>query len=231
MKSVDESIMAYVDGELDDTQRALLETTIASDAGFARQVDEQRRLRSAVMVAFDPILGEPIPSRLIDALKPARRSAQAPRWFALAASVAAGVGIGLILWRSGPDPLFATVGGHTVAGGRLARALEEDLTGSPRAGNVASVGGSFLSVQGKYCRIFAVEQGQPSRGLACRSGERWIVEFVAESPAGVGVTQGYRHAATPMPPELIEAIESRMDGDLLDAQAEAAARDRHWNTE
>jgi anti-sigma factor RsiW len=72
MKISDETLLAYVDNELDAAARAEVEAAIAADPELARRVEQQRSLRKLLGAAYGPVLEEPVPPRLVAA-------AQAPR--------------------------------------------------------------------------------------------------------------------------------------------------------
>ena len=97
----DEMLVAYVDRELDAATTASIDAAIARDPDLAARVERQRRLAQAVHAAYEPILQEPMPKRLLDlATGTAPAAARAPRrwawfeWGAMAASVVLGVVIG-----------------------------------------------------------------------------------------------------------------------------------------
>jgi anti-sigma factor RsiW len=104
----DETLGAYVDGELDDAEREALERALADDPELARRVEAQRQLRQALDAAFAPTLSEPVPERLLRAARepgagtvvPFRTPTdhvprwQAPHWWALAASLVVGAVLG-----------------------------------------------------------------------------------------------------------------------------------------
>jgi hypothetical protein len=66
-------------------------------------------------------------------------------------------------------------------------------------------------------------------GLACRDQGAWRVQMLAAAaaaaPAGTGA---YRSATSALPPQLAHAIDELIAGEPLDAQTEAAARERGW---
>ena len=53
----------------------------------------------------------------------------------------------------------------------------------------------------------------------------------ADAAADTNSTSGgsYRQAGSQMPHSVLQAVEDNITGDPLDAHAEAAARDQHWN--
>jgi anti-sigma factor RsiW len=108
----DEKLMAYADGELDAVERAQVEAAIAADPSLARRVESHRALRSKLSSAFSSVLDEPVPERLLSAVRGtpagarddrivdfgrarATRGAWAwPQWAAIAASIAIGIVVG-----------------------------------------------------------------------------------------------------------------------------------------
>lgn len=62
-----ETLYAYVDNELDPAKSAQVEAAMAADPELASLIEEQRALRALLGSAYAPVLGEPIPSRLMAA--------------------------------------------------------------------------------------------------------------------------------------------------------------------
>lgn len=75
-------LQAYVDGRLAEPQRSRLEAELAADTELAQQLEAYRAQSEALRTAFQPVLAEPIPMRLLDATRPARR-----RGWAMAAAI------------------------------------------------------------------------------------------------------------------------------------------------
>ena len=73
MSIPDEVLMAYADGELNDAEhaaeRAQVEAAIKADAEVARRVEQHRALRARLNASFDRVLDEPVPDRLIAAIR------------------------------------------------------------------------------------------------------------------------------------------------------------------
>src|SRR5215471_3885153 len=59
-----ETLSAFIDGELDPTERAQLAGLVESDAKLRAYVAEQEQLRANLQAAFAGIIAEPIPDRL-----------------------------------------------------------------------------------------------------------------------------------------------------------------------
>jgi anti-sigma factor RsiW len=75
-------LQAYVDGRLAEPRRAEVEAALAADPELTGHVEAYRAHSEALRAAFQPVLEEPIPVRLLDATRPPRR-----RSWAIAAAV------------------------------------------------------------------------------------------------------------------------------------------------
>ena len=115
----DETLVAFVDGELDDAAAAEVARAVESDAELAARVDMFRTSSVMVRAAFADVIDEPVPDRLLAAARgpvaaadnvvPFRKRSPVGRWIALplAASVAAlmiGAGAGYWAGRSPVAP-------------------------------------------------------------------------------------------------------------------------------
>jgi hypothetical protein len=237
----DETLMAYVDRELDADASAAIEAAIANDPELAARIERQRKLRDAVHAAFEPILQEPMPKRLLDAasgaapVSPAARARRGWTWFewsAMAASVVLGVLIGATFMVDSRRTPAVDAGvdwvaerGHVVAHGALARALSGQLASTQKPDAPVRIGVTFLSKGGEYCRTFALEK-VAAAGLACSSAGEWRIQAIAQSDRSG--KPDYRTAATQLPPAILREIDERIQGSSLDAEAERAAQQRGW---
>jgi hypothetical protein len=215
----DDMLMAYVDGELSDAKRLLVDSAVAGDPALFERLEKHRRLRAMMGGAFAGVLDEPVPERLVAATKPSNvvslseRRRGPPAWAAIAATLVVGVVAGLAVPRSQP-----MIGSDFAAHGELATALDKQLASAP-SGDVR-VGLTFKTADG-YCRTFSQSS---MAGLACRQGEGWKVRMAVAQDAA---TSDYRMAAsTPAP--VLEAAQALMVGEPLDAEAERAAAARGW---
>jgi hypothetical protein len=237
----EQTLMAYLDGELNAAEHAEAEREIAADPALAERVRVQQALCARLQAAYAPVLDEPVSQRLLDAVgKPsqvvdlaAAREARQPRrrwhwleWGAMAASVLAGVVGGQWLIDAN-EPLRTERDGTLVASGPLARALSQQLASAPPQGASVRIGTSFVARSGHYCRSFVLERDAPLAGLACREADDWKLQLVA--PATKPESGGaYRMAGSAMPPALLKAIDEQIQGPPLDAAAERAAQQRGW---
>jgi hypothetical protein len=66
--------------------------------------------------------------------------------------------------------------------------------------------------------------------MACQQGDAWRIDALQSVTIAAGDSEGYRQAATSLPPLILQAAEVAMAGEPLDAIGEAAARDHHWRS-
>lgn len=240
----DETLMAYVDGELDAETRATVEAAMADDPELARRVDEQRALREQLRAAFEPVLEEPLPARLIERARTAaaggaradavslrraaRRRGSWPVWLALAASLVVGVFAGRWTFRGGPVSPIGWYDGRLTARGVLADALTGQLASNQAAGAPVRIGVTFRSKSGRYCRTFSLRAPEVA-GLACHAGSRWQLEVLTRTEARNAGPGSYQEASSSMPPAVVAAVRADIAGEPLDAGAERAARRRGWS--
>jgi hypothetical protein len=255
MRISDETLMAYVDGELDAGERARVEAAARTDAALARRIQAQRRLRERVANAFGGAMAEPPPERLMEAIRAqrapaavvdlsearARRAAEAKpapvpkpwaRWVAIAACVVvvAGVAYRYAPLSGGPGGASMIGGppGSLVAEGALAGALNQQLAAAGSApGQAVRIGVSFHSTDGPYCRTFQVVSGDGFAGLACREASGWRVRMVVADAVPTAAL-AYRQAASETPAPILNAVDGMIAGAPLDAGQEAAARAKGW---
>jgi hypothetical protein len=73
MSVPDELLMAYADGELSGAERAAeraqVEAAMRADPEIARKVEKHRAMRRRMNATFDRVLDEPVPDRLIAAVR------------------------------------------------------------------------------------------------------------------------------------------------------------------
>ena len=245
----DETLMAYVDGEVDDALRARIDAAAAADPALAQRVQQQRALREKLSGAFSHVLDEPVPARLeaaarggaVREAKAARgnvvqfpaRAARAPsppwrarEWTAMAASLLVGV---LLSWRvftaADSSPVVAGKG-SLVARGELAQALDTQLASEQQGDERVMIGLTFKSRDGGYCRSFVMRTTRTA-GLACRAGGEWQISATDSSELAEG---GMQQAGSALPPSILRIIEARMEGTALDAEGEKDAQTGQWES-
>lgn len=236
-----EKLLAYLDGELPPEEMRAVETALAADPVLRRQLDQQKALSGTLQNAFTPVLSEPVPQRLLDAL--AQHAATAPlhqrllsglrAWFAhtplLAGSATAAgamafglvLGIGVVPPQSGD---FASGPDGVVAKSGLATALTTQLASNQTEHAAAKIGLTFRNGKGDYCRTF---QTSGTSGIACHEQQTWHIVALAASPGQTPQT-AYHMAGSDMPESIRDAVTAMMSGSVLDAAAEQQARESGW---
>lgn len=259
MKLTDETLMAYADGELDQSTRCQVELAMQADPGVAARVAQHMALRRDVFNAFAHKLEAPVPARLHEVISKGGRAAPAgqsrPKVIQLDSVRAA---------RSKPPvpappqrrwswPEWGALAASLVLGvgaGMLA------ITSFQSETLFAAVNGNgMLRANGKLDTALTAQlaSAPPPRG-----GVRIGVSFVARDGqycrsfelgtaaglacrAGAGwnipvlvegqgaVSGAYRQAGSSMPAAVLEAVDARAVGPSLDGPAEQAAAARGWS--
>jgi negative regulator of sigma E activity len=263
----DETLSAFLDGELPEAERARVAAALANDAALAARFAQLERAEAALKGAW-PVREAALPAGITTAMDQlvaaqaarsaaasqgkvvsldARRAqsaaqpapgsprAQWQRW-SLAASILAVVGAGLVfLGQQQPGSAqfaFTPAAGATLqASHPLAATLSETASGTTRDWPGAATRGgtvypvlSFRDGAGALCREFEVADGKAvSVGVACRRDAGWNVEAIATVPGRSAASEGYVPASGDVPAAVADAIDRLMQGEALDAAAEAAA--------
>ena len=243
MQFPDEILMAYADGELDADVRRQIEAAMALDPTIGERIEKHRSLRADLGAAFNPVLDEPIPNRLIDATtlksatvtdlnvaRAAKHRATYPKnrwglreWGAIAASLIIGILAGRSALQPSESDLFATTAEGIVARGPLWSALTDHVGATSTEAEVR-IGLTFRDKSGQYCRTFVTDA---VAGFACRGVDAWNVRTLSEGTVDAQ-TGEYRTAGSELPPTVLAAIEQNMAGEALDREQELAARARNW---
>jgi hypothetical protein len=90
------------------------------------------------------------------------------------------------------------------------------------------IGISLRSKGGNYCRTFQLHEHVSLAGLACRDQDKWKLEALAQGEASPGAHSDFRPAGSSLPPSIAQAVDQAIDGEPLDAKAEAQARTNQW---
>jgi hypothetical protein len=238
----DDTLGAYVDGELDHTTVAEIEAAATTDAVLAARIDKARRLKALLGSAFASVTAEPTAARFMRAVaggssptsaeiirfqgKPQIKAKAMQAKAAKPASRQAGPGAGLWTMAAclaagvilGVIAPWKTTTETTLSPNRAVTVALNRQASGPGAGPVR-IGLSFKAKDGAYCRTF---QAGATAGLACREGQAWAVR--AAAPAVVVADTAYRTASSETPRTILDAVDAMIQGAPLDAQAEAKAR-------
>src|SRR5688500_14046807 len=90
-------LQAYADGRVDPEQRATIERWLAEHADESARIESDRRFGEGLRSLYDPVLDEPVPSRLMRA-PGARRRWRPVAWAALWLLLGIAIG-GLAGWQ------------------------------------------------------------------------------------------------------------------------------------
>jgi hypothetical protein len=233
----DETFFAWLDGELDPAQAAMVEAEVAADPRLSARAAEHRAMQQKLSGAFDALLSDPVPDRLAAAARKraaaqvvdlaqakhareARRFPVAIQLGAMAASLAVGILVGTMASRPRDMGPVTAEGSNLYANAGLGRALDTQLASAPR-GDIR-IGMTFRDGGGAICRTFMTKA---STGLACRQSDKWRVRGLFGTPEGQ--TGDYRMAGG-MEPDLADMVETTMRGEPFDAAQEQAAKQRQW---
>lgn len=217
-KVTDEMLMAFVDGEADEATAAMIERTLAADAGLAARAERFRASRALMRDAFGDARREPVPEALVEAVLRADREdavvAFPPRRrlsfvLPLAASLALVFGVagylaGLAGSRTG-DPLGRAV---------LAEALAASGSGESRP---VTVGGqeavlrtlAAYRIEGGLCRSFDLSGPRISlSGVGCDRGGGWTLDLTVARAGGDGLYAPASEAALHSVDAYLDALEA-----------------------
>lgn len=229
----DETLFAWLDGELDAEQAARVAAEVAADPVLSKRVAEHRSMHARLKHAFDGLLDAPVPERFSEAVstpavvdfaaakrsRKGRAGAPLPRWAALAATLAVGIFAGTMVPQGSNAPVELQ-DGKVYAAAALDDALNRQLASAP--GGDVRIGLTFRDQRGAICRSFTQTAAS---GLACRDSGRWQVRGLFATPEGQAGT--YRMAAGP-DPNLAALIDSTMVGGPLTADQEKSAQAGAW---
>lgn len=237
-------IHAYVDGALDPETAARLEADSRNDAALAARIARQRELSARLRAEYDPVLEEPIPQRLRDALAgpspsaaitpigaarkaPPRPSWSLREWGALAAAVVLGAVLGPVVFRDSTGLPIVTEGGRLVAAGYLDAALSTQLAGTTTEDALARVDLSFRATDGEYCRVFALRAA--AGGVACRRDGRWTVQVLDTAAAPTSEPGGFRQASSALSPAILSAMTALGASEALTSDEERERLGSGWD--
>lgn len=232
----DELIGAYLDGELDQEKRALVEHWLASDNGAAARLERMRGADALIRSAlprFAPGADDAIAAMIMER-PPARvvafKQAMMRPWVRQAAAVAAACVLGILIGRGGAREVLAVSHGEApfmAVNAELARILDRTPSGSaaPVIGGEVQMALTMQTAAGLICREFRATSGaKATDAVACRENGRWRMVVQAAAPQE---DAGYRTAGAGASP--LEAAVNALGGAaVLDEHEEAALLRSRW---
>ncbi len=232
-----ELLAAYIDGELDEVTAARVAREIAASPELATEVAAQSGLRGLLATHYAPVLDEPIPAELTDAIEQSRkvvdlsevRARKAERrWITLrnvrfiGPALAACLVLFLIIPRGVTDEQVRTQNGQHYAAGPLDAALTGQLAANQEPTADPRILLSFLTQDGSLCRGFS---GAKLAGIACREARGWRLRM--ERPGSAAASTDYRQAGA-ADGDILAAAQEMVKGGPLDAEAERKAQANGW---
>lgn len=196
----DDTLVAYLDGQLPEAECARVEQALVSDAALGARLQALAESSELARRAFDPVLLEPVPPHLIASIWQApdprtratppkspgpfqrwreivQRATQPRVWPALASVAVLGLVVGLAWqWQAADDATgWALQRGDTVLDPTLARALDTLPSGDvlQTADGVVELLATFRQREGGHCREFnrsSTDSTRDELGIACRTG-------------------------------------------------------------
>ncbi|MEH7906524.1 hypothetical protein V7798_02505 [Rhizobium laguerreae] len=201
----DETLMAFADGELDETQSRALEEALAGNEALCERLAVFLDSRQLVGDALKPLIDEPVPEALLTSVRrmadevrhqkpqdnvvsfrPKQQQQTMRRWLVpVAASLVAivtGV-VGFALGRINPSA--------SNSGAEIAAVLDREVSGrdvtlsSPET--VLHVVASFRDERGELCREYELKQPKSSTlTVACRQNGAWATRLALTSAKADG---------------------------------------------
>jgi hypothetical protein len=238
----EDTISAFVDGELDPAVMAEIETAAVSDAELAAQIETYRNNDATLLRAVDDLLNDTAaapaaPATTSDgsnviAFRQKKPAAETPRRW-VPAAIAAGLALALGVY--GSQVYFRNAAQGSAQDGIVASASFSDALSHLASGETGKVEGgamrvalSFRAKDKRYCREFAVGfAGGSGAGVACNTGGTWQIEGWASSPAKKSDGE-YRTAGGP-DDVLVERVMKRLGvTEALDSAGERDAIRAGW---
>jgi hypothetical protein len=248
MKHDDDTLVAYLDGRLDEAKSAALEAALPHDESLSARLDALARASELAQRSLEPVLREPVPPTLIAAIwrapDPRTRevggharkgiTARLARWLApgprlAIASLALVVGAGWLVLRPGGAALDT---GDLIAEGALSLALDTAASGETLHTREATLSllGSFVAADGRSCRAFEQRRGRSDTlAVACRDidASAWRVAFAQQAPALD--SPGYQPAGDPRAEAVEHFLRETLRATALDAGEERGLIERGWD--
>jgi anti-sigma factor RsiW len=242
----DPTLVAYLDGQLDEAQCAAIEAALPHDEALRARLDALARASELAQRCLEPVLREPIPPALIAAIwrapdpRAAGRAAKTPglrerlaAWLpaprlALASLVLV-AGLGWLVLRPGGGALAP---GDTLAGSALSLALDTAASGETLRTREAALEllGSFVAADGRACRAFQQRRdGTDTLAIACRdaAADAWRVAFAQARP--IEAEAGYQPASDPRTEAADAFLRDTLRATALDAGEERGFIARGWD--
>jgi anti-sigma factor RsiW len=242
MTITDETLSAFLDGELSGEERAQVEAAIAADPALEARLSALDAATRRFAAAIRETDAAPMPAGVEDLLRPKAdnvvafkpRKKERPKW-AAAAAIAASllalvVAAGLFGAGPGGGERVMIAAGPIDKASPLHRALDRTASADSAQVGRSSIRpvATFRVAGGALCREFIAAQGAGAvRAVACREDRQWTVKIAAEESPSAG---GYQTASGPAA-AIGAYVDSAIKGDPLGPDDERALIDAKWRGE
>lgn len=246
MNISDEHISAFLDAELEPHEMAAMRAVIAQDEAVAERVEAFAAVDATLKQRYSSIDAQPLPQSVLSMIESASANAkpqktaqviELSRWqrtkihaqehFAVAASVALMLGVGVGYFASQPES------GSDGAWQQVAQQLDAAPSGQMHTltdGGALKVQLSFKNQDGAFCRQYYQQAGNDahaSENVACKHDGQW--QLAARVPTAVKREGTYATASKS------GAIDGVLDGMMADSpmsyDQEQSAIAKQWQGE
>lgn len=232
----DETLSAFLDGELPEPEMQKIRTTLASNTELSERLRMLGMADQAVKLLSRAVDHEPLPESVLQLLGGDDREtapAAHPTTFArFRPMLAPALGFCLLLlavglvFVSNREPMNET-------GAFPAIAEYSAYLDTLPSGETVSLAGarlqnrfSFISTGGEYCRQYQlITDTMASENIACRSGNEWELAAALSSPA-IPDDSEFRPAG--IQDDLNRLLQDMMQGSALDLETEQALIGSRW---
>jgi anti-sigma factor RsiW len=180
----DDRLVAYLDGELETAQRREVEAWLDTDPAARQQLAALADSTRLVRLAYDEVLHEALPDRLIAAARGETIEAQAGARI-LPFHGRASVRTVMSKRRWIALPVAASLFGLVVGGGAaylgIAKLLPDNAAGKRPAAEVAAANGAWLDNAAGYFKLFVNAGDSPSLDVAATGDPREALQKISQS--------------------------------------------------
>jgi hypothetical protein len=250
LELTDELLVAFVDGELDATQCAMVRATLDGNPALCRRADEMRLARDLLREAFPFQPGAAVPAaidaaskRLAVACARQPRDSRKPSGLRYRRNIAIAAGFLLcvlaaasyFIVRPAADQTRPMVTALTRIGpenplhGVLESTASAELIKIPGEDAAVRAVLTFRAKDGRFCREFEIlDDSGSSTGIACREDGHWRTEVLASGGVAAPTGNSYTPAGGSDEAAVAEVYESLIQGEPLGIEEEARLLADGW---
>jgi anti-sigma factor RsiW len=180
----EDGLIAYLDGELETAQRREVEAWLDADPAARQQLAALADSTHLLRLAYDEVLHEALPDRLIAAARGETIEAQAPaRILSFNGRAGARMVTSNRWWIA--LPAAASLFGLVVGGGAaylgIAKLLPDNVAGKRPAVEAAAANGAWLDNAAGYFKLFVNAGDNPALDVAATGDPREALQKISQS--------------------------------------------------